>query len=81
MGSWKTMPMRSARILSSCRSAAPTISLPSKRMLPSIAALAGSRPMIASAVCVFPEPDSPTRPTDSPASTLNDNAETTSASA
>ncbi len=72
------MPMRSARSLSSWRSGAPATSVPSKAMLPLIAALSGSSPMIASAVCVFPEPDSPTRPTASPESTLSDKPETTS---
>ena len=37
-------------------------SRPSKRIAPEVSAPSGSRPIIASAVSVLPEPDSPTMP-------------------
>jgi hypothetical protein len=49
-------------------------------MLPDTCALSGNNPINAIAVCDFPEPDSPTRPTDSPRLTEKLTASTTTSS-
>ena len=79
IGSWKIMPMRSPRTSRIARS-------PSVEQVPPVehdaagvdpAGGSGSSRMIASAVTHLPQPDSPTRPTISPASSVNDTSSTT----
>src|ERR1700694_5700045 len=58
--------------------ALPGPSGPSSSMRPAVTqALAGSRPRMARAVSVLPEPDSPTRPKISPRSTVSERPRTT----
>ncbi len=54
----------------SADSLAPTIWVPSKRMLPAAVAPAGSSPRVARPTVVFPDPDSPTTPMTSDAPRL-----------
>ncbi len=67
IGSWNTMPMRLPRSAHSAASGWPSNSWPSKTMLPLTRALSGSSPSKAMAVSDLPLPDSPTRPSVSPA--------------
>src|SRR5918999_4906818 len=70
IGSWNTMAMRAPRTLRSSSSASPTRSVPSKRIRPPTMRPGGSTsPRIENPVTVFPQPDSPTRPSTSPART------------
>ena len=68
-GSWKIMEISSPRSLWSSRSGRPTSSRPPSLMLPVTWACAGNRPMMASAVTDFPEPDWPMMPNRSRSST------------
>src|SRR5215470_3849419 len=69
IGSWKIIASLRPRQLRSVSSGAPTSSSPSSRIDPSTMWPGGStKPMIDQPVTVLPEPDSPTRPSTSPAS-------------
>ncbi len=68
-GSWKTIDATPVRTSRSRAASAPTRSLPSTRTRPVTRAFAGRRPSAERAVTDLPEPDSPTRPTTSPAAT------------
>ena len=68
-GSWKTMPALDRRSASSSPTGAPSTSRPSSRTVPPVVAPRGCRPITERAVSDLPEPDSPTRPTVSPAAT------------
>jgi hypothetical protein len=59
-GSWNTIAMSRPRWRCSWRSPRPTSSSPSKQIDPVTDAVCGSRPMIARALTVLPDPDSPT---------------------
>ena len=73
IGSWNTIDMRVARSSRSRSGRAFATSSPSSRMLPPVTGSAwGSSPIIACAMTDLPEPDSPTRQTISPRSTLKD---------
>src|SRR5438105_5642326 len=65
IGSWKIMAIFPPRSLRSSASGRPSSSSPRNRMEPVMVALRGSRPMTASMLTDFPEPDSPTMPSDS----------------
>ena len=67
IGSWKIIEICSARSLFNSRSGKFRISRPLKVAEPPIRPFAASRPIRAKAVCDFPEPDSPTIPSVSPA--------------
>ncbi len=64
---WKTIAMSTQRCGRTLSSPSARRSLPSRSTLPETLAVGGSSPSTASAVVVFPQPDSPTRPSRSPA--------------
>src|SRR3954466_2134367 len=70
IGSWKTIAAFTPRMSCIARSDLPISSSPSSLMLPrTCTPRGGRRPRMASGVTLFPLPDSPTMPTDSPALT------------
>src|SRR5688572_28573218 len=73
IGSWKTIDMRAPRSSRSRASPAARRFSPSRRIFPPLTGSAfGSRPMIACAITLFPDPDSPTRHRISPRLTAKD---------
>jgi hypothetical protein len=66
MGSWNTIAIRLPRSRATSRSGRPSSSVPRKRTEPVADSSSGRRPSRASAVTVFPDPDSPMSPTRSP---------------
>ena len=65
---WKTIARSTQRCGRIVSSPPASMSSPSSRIRPAALAFGGSRPIAASAVVVLPQPDSPTRPSRSPAS-------------
>ncbi len=75
--SWKTIAIRRPRTSRRSLRLAFTSETPPSEISPStMRPFRGSSPSSASAIAVFPEPDSPTMPTASPASISNDTSRT-----
>src|SRR5437868_14039552 len=73
IGSWKIIAMREPRRRRRRAALASVSASPSSRISPpASSSVFGSSPMIAWAITVLPEPDSPTRQSRSPRSTLKD---------
>jgi hypothetical protein len=67
---WKTMAAWVQRTARALFSPSASTSTPSRRTLPATLAKEGSKPMAARISVVLPQPDSPSTPTRSPASTV-----------
>ena len=76
IGSWKIIASFPPRNRRSSGSGRPSSSSPRKRTDPVTVALRGSRPITASMLTDFPDPDSPTMPSDSPSETMRSSPRT-----
>ena len=76
IGSWNTNAISRPRILRISRDDAFSRSVPLKRAVPSIFALAGKRPRRLIRLTLFPQPDSPTMPSTSRSARSNERLST-----